>query len=70
MRASSLVAWRRNTEFNVISSLTVGDTFFSGYSVRKADPRDHVVLYDTSQSRRAGASGGILRMTRAFLLPF
>ncbi len=70
MRASSLVAWRRDTEFNVISSLTVGDTFFSGYSVRKADPRDHVVLYDTSQSRRSGASGGILRMTRAFLLPF
>jgi len=70
MRASSLVAWRRDTEFNVISSLTVGDTFFSGYSVRKADPRDHVVLYDTSQSRRQGATGGILSMTRAFLLPF
>lgn len=70
MRASSLVAWRRDTEFNVISSLTIGDTFLSGYSVRKADPRDHVVLYDTSQARRAGATGGILRMTRAFLLPF
>jgi hypothetical protein len=70
MQASSLIAWRRDTEFNVISSLTIGDTFFSGYSIRKADPSDHAVIYDTSQSQRVGTGGGILKMTRAFLLPF
>ena len=70
MQASSLVAWRRDTGFHVKSSLTVGDTFFSGYSIRKADERGHLVLYDTSQTRRVGTGGGILRMTRAFLLPF
>ena len=70
MQASSLVAWRRDTEFNVVSSLTVGDTFLSGYSIRKADRRQHMVIYDTSQTRRVSASGGILRMARAFLIPF
>lgn len=70
MQSSSLVAWRRDTGFHVKSSLTVSDTFFSGYSIRKADKRAHLVLYDTSQTRRVGTGGGILRMARAFLLPF
>lgn len=70
MQASSLIAWRRDTHFNIISSLTIGDTFLSGFSVRKADRRHHVVAYDTSQRRRVGTGGGILRMARAFLLPF
>ena len=70
MQASSLVAWRRDTEFNVISSRTIWDMFFSGYSIRKAGAATHSVIYDTSQTRRLGAGQGIVRMTRAFLLPF
>ncbi len=70
MQASSLVAWRQNTDFHVVASLTVSDTFFSGFSVRKADEKANTVVYDTSQGRRVGAGQGILRLTRAFLLPF
>lgn len=69
MQASSLIAWKRDTRFNIVSSLTVGDTFLSGFSVRKSDPRHHLVVYDTSQSRRVGTGGGILRLVRSFLLP-
>ena len=69
MQASSLIAWKRDTRFNIVSSLTVGDTFLSGFSVRKSDPRHHLVVYDTSQSRRVGTGGGILRLIRSFLLP-
>ncbi|MFD1158181.1 hypothetical protein [Roseovarius aestuarii] len=70
MQSSSLIAWRRDAQFNIVSSLTVSDTFLSSFSVRKADRRQHVVVYDTSQCRRVGMGGGILRMVRAFLLPF
>ena len=70
MQASSLVAWRQNTDFHVVASLTISDTFFSGFSVRKADDKANTVVYDTSQSRRMGVGQGILRLTRAFLLPF
>ena len=69
MQGSSLIAWRRDTQFNLISSLTVSDIFLSGYSVRKADNRGHLVVYDTSQTRRISTTGGILRLARAFLLP-
>lgn len=69
MQGSSLIAWRRDTQFNLVSSLTVSDIFLSGYSVRKADNRGHLVVYDTSQTRRISTTGGILRLARAFLLP-
>ncbi|WP_281857549.1 AIM24 family protein [Litoreibacter halocynthiae] len=70
MQASSLIAWKLNTEFHVVASLTTNDIFLSGYSIRKADPKAKTVVYDTSQSRRVGTGQGILRLTRAFLLPF
>jgi hypothetical protein len=70
MQASSLVAWRRDTTFHVISSLTKSDIFFSGYSIRKASADKHLVIYDTSQSRRMGTGQGIVKMIRAFLMPF
>ncbi|MEZ5813998.1 MAG: hypothetical protein R3E13_04650 [Alphaproteobacteria bacterium] len=70
MQASSLIAWQRDTTFNVISSLTRSDTFFSGYSIRKFGRQTHLVIYDTSQRRRVSAGQGIFKMARAFLVPF
>lgn len=70
MHSSSLVAWSRNAEFNVISSLTKLDVFFSGYSIRKINKKSHLVIYDTSQKKRISSGRGIWRMARTFLTPF
>lgn len=70
MQASSLIAWRRDTQFHIVSSLTISDIFLSSFSIRNDDKRGHTVVYDTSQTRRVGLRGGIIGMARAFLMPF
>lgn len=70
MQSSSLIAWQRETRFNVISALTRRDTFFSGYSIRKFGTARHMVIYDTSQKCRVGTGQGIFKMARAFFVPF
>lgn len=69
LNASGLVAWNRNNEYNVVSSLTIVDTFFSGCSIRKSRKSDRII-YDTSQKRmNSGLFRGIWRTSRTFLLP-
>jgi Mitochondrial biogenesis AIM24 len=70
MHSSSLMAWSRNSEFNIVSSLTIIDVFFSGFSIRKLNRKSYLVAYDTSQKRRVGTIRGIWRMARTFVLPF
>lgn len=69
LNAAGLVAWNRNNEYNVVSSLTIIDTFFSGCSIRKSRKSDRII-YDTSQVRmNRGLFTGIWRTARTFLLP-
>lgn len=69
LNAAGLVAWNKNNEYNVVSSLTIIDTFFSGCSIRKSRKTDSVI-YDTSQIRmNRGLFRGIWRTARTFLLP-
>ena len=69
MHSSSLLAWSSNAEFNIRSSLTKTDVFFSGFSIAKIPLKKYLVAYDTSQDRRVGSGRGIWRMIRTFLLP-
>jgi hypothetical protein len=66
-RASGVIAWNVNNEFNVISSLNIVDTFFSGSSL-KMSPGDLIVC-DTAV-KGSTTLGGIWRTGRHFLLPF
>ena len=69
LNAAGLVAWNKKNEYNVVSSLTITDIFFSGCSIRKSSKRDQII-YDTSQSRmNSGLFKGIWRTARTFLLP-
>ncbi|MCR9139449.1 MAG: hypothetical protein NXI27_25840 [Alphaproteobacteria bacterium] len=69
LNATGLVAWNKNNEYNVVSSLTIVDTFFSGCSIRKSRKNDRII-YDTSQIRvNRGLFRGIWRTARTFLLP-
>lgn len=70
MHATALVAWSRNCQFKIRSSLTRLDMFFSGYSISKDSGRRFLVAYDKSQDRRVGAGRGLWRSAVTFLLPF
>jgi hypothetical protein len=64
---SKLVAWGSSTHFNIVAALTVTDTFFSGYNLRKR-PEDNVI-WDSSTQRGEGPGAGIMRFVKSFLLP-
>lgn len=68
LNASGLVAWNIKNEYNVISNLSIVDTFFSGCSLRKTE--GDLIVYDSSRTRLRGSLlSGAWRFGRTFLLP-
>lgn len=62
---SRILAWQRNTRFNVESELNIVDVFMSGIYLKKKE--GDLVLIDADHKGKA--KNGIVRFIKSFLLP-
>ena len=62
---SRILAWQKNTHFNVESELSLVDVFLSGIYLKKQE--DDLVLIDADVKGRS--KNGIVKFIRVFLLP-
>ncbi|WP_025739797.1 AIM24 family protein [Aquimarina pacifica] len=62
---SRILAWQRNTRFNVESELNIVDVFMSGIYLKKK--KEDLILIDADVKGRA--KNGIVRFIKSFILP-
>ncbi|WP_109301262.1 AIM24 family protein [Aquimarina sp. AU474] len=62
---SRILAWQKNTRFNVESELNIVDVFMSGIYLKKKD--DDLILIDADM--KGASKNGIVRFIKSFILP-